>query len=164
MAKMVYKRKTYVIDKKFQFRFIVAFLVLIFASLILFSAAFAGYYYLRYINGENIFDEFITIQQKSPAVDAAGNEITKPGPPIVTDRFELILPPILINNLVILIVISVIGVFYSHKIAGPIYRIQEDIKRVLGGEKDIVIRLRKKDKLKELADQVNKLIEEYNKK
>ncbi len=164
MAKMVYKRKTYVIDKKFQFRFIATFLILIIVSLILFSAVFAGFYFLQYINGENIFNEFISIQKISAAVDAAGNEITISGPPILTDRFNLIVPPILINNLIILIVISVIGVFYSHKIAGPVYRIQEDIKKVLDGEKDIVIKLRKKDKLKELAEQVNKLIEEYNKK
>ena len=94
----------------------------------------------------------------------AGEEISRSVtlPPV--NRIELILPPVLINNLIILIVISIIGIFYSHKIAGPVYRIQEDIKRVLGGEKDVVIKLRKNDKLKELAEQVNKLIEEYNKK
>jgi methyl-accepting chemotaxis protein len=163
MAKMVYKRKNYVIDKKFQFRFIAAFLVLIIVSLVIFSAGFAGYYYIRYMMGENIFNEFITIHKKVMVENEAGEILsqTKDLPPV--NRLEIILPPILINNLIILIAVSIIGIFYSHKIAGPVYRIQEDIKRVLDGEKDVVIKLRKKDKLHTLAEEVNKLIEKYNK-
>jgi methyl-accepting chemotaxis protein len=164
MAKMVYKRKTYVIDKKFQFRFIAAFLVLVVISLVLFSAGFAGYYYIKYMMGENIFSEFIVIHKQVIKENEAGEPIpqTEVQPPV--HRTDIILPAILINNLIILIVVSVIGIFYSHKIAGPVYRIQEDIKRVLKGEKDIVIKLRKKDKLHTLAEEVNKLIEAYNKK
>lgn len=164
MAKMVYKRKTYVIDKKFQFRFIAAFLVLVIVSLVLFSAGLAGYYYVSYVMGDNIFNEFITISKKVMKENDKGEltSQTEVLPPV--NRIEVILPPILINNLIILVVVSIIGIFYSHKIAGPVFRIQEDIKRVLNGEKDIVIKLRKKDKLHELAEQVNKLIEEYNKK
>ncbi|GAH88998.1 unnamed protein product, partial [marine sediment metagenome] len=80
------------------------------------------------------------------------------------NRFELLLPSILINNLVIMVLIAVIGIFYSHRIAGPAYRIGQEIQRVLNGETGVNIRLRKKDKLKELAASVNALIEELDKK
>ncbi len=164
MAKMVYNRKNYIIDKQLQFKFIATFLILIIVSLMLFSTGFAVFYYMKYKMGDKVYSEFILIQEQGTSIDADGNEITISDDPYYVNRFELIVPPILFNNLIMLIVVSIIGIFYSHKIAGPAYRIQEDIKRVLGGEKDVVIRLRKKDKLKELADKVNKLIEEYSKK
>ena len=76
-------------------------------------------------------------------------------------RWEIIIPPILINNLIILIVILIIGILYSHKIAGPVHRIKTDIQKVISGKRDIRILLRKKDKLQELADSVNLLIEKF---
>jgi len=78
-------------------------------------------------------------------------------------RHDIVLPPLLINNLLIMFLIIVVGIFYSHRIAGPMYRIEMDIKRVLDGEKGVTIRLRKKDKLKSLADLVNQLIKKVEK-
>ena len=121
--------------------------------------------------GENIVSEFIVIYRQVPVLDSQGklqldsnNEpltTTEPQPPI--NPIQLILPPILINNLIIIIIISILGVFYSHKIAGPAYRMCTDIKRVLDGEKDVKIKLRRTDKLQILADRVNQLISEYDK-
>jgi nitrogen fixation/metabolism regulation signal transduction histidine kinase len=78
-------------------------------------------------------------------------------------RHDIVLPPLLINNLLIMLMIIVVGIFYSHRIAGPMYRIETDIKRVLDGEKGVTIRLRKKDKLQSLADLVNQLIKKVEK-
>jgi methyl-accepting chemotaxis protein len=78
-------------------------------------------------------------------------------------RYELVLPPVVINNLLLMAIIIVVGIFYSHRIAGPIYRIEQDVLRVLSGERGVQIRLRKKDKLKTLAEQINKLINELEK-
>jgi hypothetical protein len=78
-------------------------------------------------------------------------------------RYELVLPPVIINNLLLMIIIIVVGIFYSHRIAGPMYRLEQDIIRVLNGEKNVQIKLRQKDKMKTLADQVNRLISELEK-
>jgi hypothetical protein len=78
-------------------------------------------------------------------------------------RFELVLPPVIINNLLLMVIIIVVGIFYSHRIAGPIYRLEQDIGRVLAGERNVSVRLRAKDKLKPLAEQVNRLIHELDK-
>ncbi len=78
-------------------------------------------------------------------------------------RFELVLPPVIINNLLLMIIIIVVGIFYSHRIAGPIYHLERDIGRVLSGERNVQVKLRKKDKLKPLAEQVNRLIQELEK-
>jgi len=77
-------------------------------------------------------------------------------------RYELVLPPIILNNLILMVLIVIIGIFYSHRIAGPLLRIEQDINRAINGEK-VVIKLRKKDKLKPLSEQINKLIQELEK-
>jgi len=171
MSKEFVKRKNYVIDKRFQFRFIATFLLYILISLSLFSMGIFVFYWISYMMGDNIVSEFIVIYKQVPVLDDAGNvkydknnkplTTTEPQPPL--NPVQLILPPILINNLIIVIIISILGIFYSHKIAGPAYRIGTDISRVLDGEKGVVIKLRRNDKLHDLAAKVNQLIEDYYK-
>ncbi len=164
MKNAKYRRKQYIIDKQFQFRFIASFLLLIIVSLVVFSAGFAAFYWFRYMAGENVFKEFIHIQKEVKTYDDKGN-VTGTRSEMVPggNRLELILPPVLINNLLIMILLSILGIFRSHRIAGPVYRMEMDIMRVLQGEKAVKIRLRKKDKLKSLADKINRLIEEREK-
>ncbi|MBN2738340.1 MAG: hypothetical protein JXR70_15260 [Spirochaetales bacterium] len=171
MAKNFIKRTNYVIDKKFQLRFVAMFLVVIIISMIVFTGIVAITFWGSYLAGDNIFNEFITIYQRVPEKDPQGKPVLQNGKPVMTskelpptNRIYLILPPLLINNLIIMIMISVIGIFYSHRIAGPAFRIETDIARTLGGEKGIQIRLRKGDKLESLAQKVNDLIEAYEKK
>ncbi|MBN2354068.1 MAG: hypothetical protein JXD23_15965 [Spirochaetales bacterium] len=288
----MYKRKTYIINKEFQYGLIATFLIIVVCSLLLFSAGFVVFYTVTGLAGENAFDEFIEITRQvkiriqplqdseivkpkelaekikaapdpvskyvrdnltvrdllqidysGPAVDefeirkklkAALNVFLEnavrraerfykedrfkdaaltpelkdlagkkpdpqsadahrlnllllaaafpdelkidpnPKPDALVDfefqksypgvkRFELVLPPVIINNLLLMIVIIVVGVFYSHRIAGPIYRLEQDIGKVLRGERNVQIKTRKKDKLKPLAEQVNRLIQELEK-
>jgi methyl-accepting chemotaxis protein len=155
-----YRRKNYLVDKGFQYRFVASFLVLIIISLFVFTAGMVSYYWIRYMAGENVFAEFIYIQKQVRVKTEEGQAVgtrSEMQPPI--NRLELILPPILINNLVIMVIITVIGLFYSHRIAGPVFRIEQDLSRVLDGETGVRIRLRKKDALKSLANKINQLIE-----
>ena len=77
------------------------------------------------------------------------------------NRWEIIVPPILVNNFLIMIAVAVIGVFYSHRIIGPVYRINRDLQRVLDGEEDVRIKLRDKDQFKGLAGRVNTLLDAF---
>jgi hypothetical protein len=163
MANTKIKRKTYVINKGFQFRFIATFLVLVVISLLIFSAGFAVYYWVRYLMGDNIFDEFILVFKRVEIVDQKG-ELTDVEQEIgATNRFEIVVLPLLLNNILIMVVISIIGIFYSHKIAGPVYRIGKEIEKAIGGEAGIRLKLRKGDKLHELANEINLLLEELDK-
>jgi len=280
----MYKRKTFIINKEFQYGFIATFLVIVIISLIIFSGGFFLYYWLRDTVGEWKYDEFIDIKQEftikvqpinannivdpyALAVKLQDNQapmskyiqanisgqalllinsfdeqtdsyeiqrvisqaltqflkylitqnkdLTKTGITIspelqelidknpdiqsaeryrlnlmiivdaykdelqitISDdpneleelqiqkiqssrkRYEIVFPTLLMNNLIIMILIMVIGIFYSHRMAGPIYRMEQDIKKVLAGEKDLRIKVRKKDKFKELAELINKLIQ-----
>jgi methyl-accepting chemotaxis protein len=60
----------------------------------------------------------------------------------------------------IILFFGVISIFVSHKVAGPLFRIKKALSQVTKGDLSVVIKLRKWDDLKDLADHVNSLIEE----
>lgn len=47
----------------------------------------------------------------------------------------------------------------SHRIAGPEYRIEKELNKLLAGQKFEPIRLRKNDELKSLVEKINRLAE-----
>ncbi len=160
------KRKQIVIDKNFQYRMVSAFLFSILAALLIFSLLIGGYYWLSSMAGENIFKEFITIDRQvtreTTVIENGVEKIVKvPATESIVGvkRWEIVLPVILVNNLVLMVVFSFLGLRYSHRIAGPVYRISKDIDRVLQGEQGVRVKLRSKDRLQELSIQVNRLIE-----
>ena len=58
----------------------------------------------------------------------------------------------------IILVIASFTILISHRLAGPLFRIQRTIDEVVRGEDAEDIRLRKNDELKELAEKINELI------
>lgn len=60
-------------------------------------------------------------------------------------------------------VISIISIFlgvrFSHRLAGPIFRLKKELQRLNAGEKIDPIHLRDSDYFKELAEELNKLTE-----
>jgi len=52
--------------------------------------------------------------------------------------------------------------FYSHKIAGPVYRFKKVTEEVAKGNFDIEINLRKNDEFKDLAESMNTMIRELS--
>ena len=65
---------------------------------------------------------------------------------------------ILFYGLGAIIALSVLSIFFSHKIAGPVYRMQKTVDRFIETEaKPETIRLRKGDAFKDLAGSLNRL-------
>ncbi len=186
------KRKTYVVDKSFQYKLISKFLFSILLALVFFSGCIVLYYLFSATFGDNVFKENIIVEKQVKLfVDSEGNpryaldgKIGDDWKPVYrpdeegnltqeqgttsvqldpVKRWEIVLPVILWNNLVIMIVLSVMGIFYSHKMAGPVYRMNADIRMVLGGELGKRIKLRKKDEFQSLADNINLLFDSYQK-
>ncbi|MDR2728775.1 MAG: hypothetical protein LBB56_06535 [Chitinispirillales bacterium] len=61
---------------------------------------------------------------------------------------------------ILLVVIQVVmmTVFFSHKLAGPVFRFEKACRRVIDGDYTDVIKLRKGDQLNNLADLLNDAI------
>ncbi|MEZ7893174.1 MAG: HAMP domain-containing protein [Candidatus Wallbacteria bacterium] len=64
---------------------------------------------------------------------------------------------------VVMLMISGLSVFVSHKIAGPVYRLEESAKTIASGDFSKRIRLRSGDELQDLADAFNTMTESLDK-
>jgi methyl-accepting chemotaxis protein len=120
-----------IIDGRFQYGTIAAALTIVLAGVLLFAGGTTLYYLLARAAGSAARPELLLV----------------------------ILPPLLLNDLVIMLLFIVLGILATHRIAGPVYRIEVDIERVLAGEKGVRVRTRKRDAFPDLAERVNELIE-----
>ena len=67
---------------------------------------------------------------------------------------------VLFRNLILLIPIIAVGsVYLSHKIAGPLYRIEKSIEQIAKGDLDLKVKLRQGDEFKEIAHALNHMTE-----
>lgn len=63
---------------------------------------------------------------------------------------------------VALLIIWNVAIILSHRITGPVYRLETDLKKYIQGEKKGPIRLREKDELQDLVSLINQLIDKDN--
>jgi len=71
---------------------------------------------------------------------------------------DLLLPVILISGGLCLLLGVSFAVFFPQKIAGPIYRIEQDLKEVSKGNFNKIFRLRKTDRFQSLAKAANEAL------
>ena len=126
-------RKKYIIDKKMQFRLTIRFFFLT----LLFSL-FIG------------FEAYITVW---PVVSGAIPEH------LVGHVLSLICFRFLIFVLPVFLVIAAFSVVFSHRIAGPVYRLERTLDELIQGEDVEHIHVRKHDELQGLIEKTNKLID-----
>ncbi len=112
--------------------------VIILSSLI---AALILYFYARNEITSSFFDAHIKIRRVS----------------------DLLLPVVVAGSMVSLISGVVLALFLPQKIAGPIYNIENGLKRIRKGDLTTVITLRKGDILNDLAEEVNDATSEIHK-
>jgi methyl-accepting chemotaxis protein len=77
----------------------------------------------------------------------------------VTSIDKLILPTLLVSAVVGFVCSCLAGLFYSHRLAGPIYRFKKTINDALQGKDPGIIVLRRNDEMKELATALNQLLQ-----
>jgi HAMP domain-containing protein len=71
---------------------------------------------------------------------------------------------LIVISFLITIVLAVYALVISHRIAGAGYRIQAVVEEIKSGKTDARIRLRKNDDFKELAQSINELLDQIDKK
>lgn len=143
-------------------QFVLAIVLCIVAT----TLGFTIFYWSTYIAGENLFREFIVVYRQEEQLERVSVDgrvvdrrsyVSQAQPD--TTRWALILPPLLINNAIITAALVGVAVVYTNRLAGPVYRMSTDIRRVLAGESGIRINLRRGDEMKELAQRVNGLLD-----
>ena len=143
-AKAMPRRKQHFIKKRFQFNFILKFCLLIAV-------------------GGAISTGLLFVFSKGTLTSTfEGSRL------VVRNTSEVILPGIIYTNLITMVLISIaaIGVtlFISHKIAGPLFRLEKDILEITTGNLTKKIFLRKADQVTDMAENLNNMVIELRKK
>ena len=86
---------------------------------------------------------------------------------VIKIKESLITKTIQINLILYLLTalgVTLLGVFYSHRIAGPLFKVKLYAKELREGRFDKRIKFRKRDVIHKLADLLNKMAERYQAK
>lgn len=138
------RRRQVYIDKRFQFRFIVKFCLILLAGVIVSTGL------LFLFSQGTLTSSFINSRL---VIQPTGNAM---------------LPAIIYTNLIslglILVTTVVVTLYISHKIAGPIFRLEKEIARIGAGDLTIRVALRSKDQMQAFAEGVNTMTGELNRK
>ena len=132
------KRKNYYIKKEFQRAFIIKFCVLV-------------------ILGAAVSGAIIYLASSGTATTAFENSRIR-----IKSTADFILPAVLLSTAVVTVIVGlasvIVTLYASHKIAGPIYRIEKDLEKVMQGDLRVKFSLRKNDQLQALATMLESLV------
>ena len=141
MPRPIFRRRKYIIQRGLQFRYIgLVFGLALIASIVTGWTVFAtGWYFL----GEKLASVYP--QGRLIYVLRATN--------IALIRNLLLVSPL----------IFILGLLFSHRIAGPVYRITKTLEEIIKGNLGLKIKLREGDELVDLAYMINNLTDNVNK-
>ena len=140
MPRPILRRRKYIIEKGLQFRYIgLVFALALIASIVTGWTVFAtGWHYLG---------------EKLASVYPQGRLVYV----LKVTNLALVRNLLLISPL-----IFILGLLFSHRIAGPVYRISKTVGDISKGNLGLRIRLREGDELVDLADMINNLTDNFN--
>ena len=137
-----YKHKRKLLNLSIEKEFQMWLLVRIFGVIILSSvlAAAVLFFYARHETVTSFYSAHIKIRRVS----------------------DLLLPVILCGSFVSMVAGAFLAFFLPQKIAGPLYRVENDLQAVREGDLTVVIKLREKDTLKSFVGIINEVIADLN--
>lgn len=138
MEKSQNRRRNYFIKKEFQRRFIMKFCLLVALGAL--------------ISGIIIY----AMSLSTVTTSFENSRLT------IKSTADYVLPAVLLSSVIVIILIGLatimITLFTSHKIAGPLYRIEKDVGEIVAGNLKIRFNLRKDDEIKPLAAALDTMI------
>jgi len=138
MQQRTWRRRNYFIRKDFQGKFVLRFFLAILIGAIVFTTILSIF---------SAHTMTLTYEDSSLRLDRTPKAL-----------FLYMVRAYGVYILVLGVVISVISMFLSHRIAGPLFRFERSIEEITRGNLAFCIILRKKDEGKELAGLMNAMI------
>jgi len=133
------RRRSYFIKKRFQTNFIVKFSILVIIGTIVSGAIIYS------MSASTVTTTFEDSRLK------------------IKSTAEFVLPAVLISGAVVIIFVGIsagaLTLFTSHKIAGPIYRLEIDVKKLTTGNLKTRFRMREGDQLSAITGSLNEMVE-----
>jgi len=135
-------RSNYFIQKGLQvkFTFILVMIVMLVATITLFNLYIIGDYVIQNTN------TLIELRDMRS---------------FIMTVFTIVGWRIVILGVVCVLILAIIGIFYSHQFAGPSYKLEKCLKEISEGNLSFSIRLRNGDALHNVADSVNYLVDQF---
>ncbi len=130
----LYKRSIFLINPKFQIKFSLIICSLIFISSLVYPITII-----------ELFDSFFHLLPDS-------NETLKDA------RDQLILY-LSIYQIIFIIIVFILAIFLTHKVAGPMYKLTTYLKNIRNGATPTKLFFRSGDNFQEVAEEVNELID-----
>lgn len=138
MKNKIYKRKSYLIDKKFQGRFIARLSALVLIGGILTIA-------ILYLFGAQ--SKTVAIQDSRVVARSTADFI-----------LPLLIQTVITVTILVGVTAALLTLFMSHKISGPLYRFKKVIEALEKGDFSSEFSIRSTDQLSSLADEINSMI------
>lgn len=133
---MKWRRKHYITNKRFQFRMLGRLFAIVFVATI-FSILMTHYFILQ-----SIVEVWYRLG-RSPTANELMWESVKP--------LFWVVP-------IVLIMLAILVIFVSHRIAGPLERLKQYMKKVGEGDLSVELQFRKKDEIHDVADAFNVMV------
>ena len=134
------KRRNYFIKKEFQTKFILKF-----CGLVILGAVISGVSLYLFSRG-TVTTTFVNSRLS------------------IMSTADYILPALFGSSIVTIaligLVTAVVVRYLSHRIAGPLYKIEKSVKEIGAGDLTLKIKLRSTDEIKKMADCVNEMAKE----
>jgi nitrogen fixation/metabolism regulation signal transduction histidine kinase len=131
------RRRNYYIDRQFQLGFIIKFCALV-------------------VIGSVISGAIVYLMSKSTVCTIFENSRLT-----IKSTADFILPAVLLSGLVSLVLVGlatiIVTLFTSHKIAGPLYRLDKDVQQITSGNLKVTFKLRQGDEIRPLALSLNNM-------
>jgi methyl-accepting chemotaxis protein len=134
-AKNYVKRKQIIVNKEFQFRYMKQILFIIMVSLLFNSILITASVY--FITKKSIELRLPNVMEQKLTSDVLINDIN--------NSLIVVIPTII---LICIIVFGIASIFLSHRIAGPLFKLERWLKTLSDGDFSTLFKLRRKDELK----------------
>ena len=134
---MKLQRRRYISHKKFQFRMMGMLLLLVLLATLV--TTLVNHYFLL----SSIVD-FTMEHGRGPTG---------------MDLFVASLRPLVIILPVVFVLLAIIVIFISHRIAGPLYRLKMYMEKVENGDYSVKLKFRKNDSIHDVAESFNRMVE-----
>lgn len=142
--KTAYRRKNYFVAKDFQLRFILKFCFIVLIGSVLSSGL------------------LLLLSRNTLTSSFDNSRLT------IENTWAAILPTVVMTGIITLVLITLAAIavtlFVSHKIGGPLFRLEKEVHEIGEGDLTRKVTLRAKDQVTPLADEVTAMAASLNKK
>lgn len=135
------KFRNYWLNAEFQGRYITALLASSLVAMLLYGFVFYSH----------VKENYDTLVKISPMTDDTKVQLYA--------ELNRIIVYLSLSSIVFFALVAVIGLIYSHRVAGPLFKIKNVCKDVCDGNFSARIALRPNDEFRDVAEQLNKMID-----